>query len=166
TSSRRSAWAGVAPGAVDATASAGSAGWSVAVGMRTVYRPHRTGRLLREEEMRDRVRPASGVEAVEVLEGGEGAGRLEQRRPEREQRGMARRTGASGGVERAAGLPGQSEHAGSAQMLGGDETRYEGDRVPGAHQVHLQQRIRGREAHLRLDARLAPLRARPGAGPA
>src|SRR5699024_11263680 len=162
TSSRRSAWAGVAPGAVDATASAGSAGWSVEGGMRTVDRPHRTGRLLREEEMRDRVRPASGVEAVEVLEGGEGAGRLEQRRPEREQRGMARRTGASGGVERAAGLSGQSEHAGSAQMLGGDETRYEGDRVPGAHQGHLPPRMRAREAHMRPGARPAEITPRPG----
>ena len=76
---------------------------------------------------------------------------------------MARRPGAGRGVEGAVGVAGQAQHASAAEVLRGDDSRDDGDRVPGADQVHLQQRVRGGEAGARLDARRAQIGALPDA---
>src|SRR5699024_12688140 len=65
----------------------------------------------------------SRLELAEALRAGQGVGRLEQSRPEGEQRGVTGRAGPGRGVERAVRRSGQSHHAGAAEVLRSEERR-------------------------------------------
>jgi hypothetical protein len=88
-----------------------------------------------------------------------------QGRPERPDGGVRGRAAADAGVQPARGTPGQLPQPDVGPPLGPQQVGQQGDRVPGLHQVHVQQQVGAVEPDVGLEPGRAQQSPRPPAGP-